>query len=59
MPSSNPTASTDMGRDETGTFKIPSVLTTRATRKTTRFSVSDAKSNARPLWRFSLDLRDQ
>ena len=46
MDSSNPTASANVGRYQTGTFKNPSVLPTRATRKTTRFSVRDAKYNA-------------
>ncbi len=43
-PSPNPTASTDMERHQTGDMQPPSTLATHATRKTTRFSVRDAKS---------------
>ena len=44
--SSNPTASSGVDRNQTLAMQTPNVLTTRATRKTTRFSVRDAKYNA-------------
>ncbi len=44
--SSNPTASTGVDRCQTEPCKNHSVSTTRATRKTTRFGVRDAKNNA-------------
>ena len=44
--SSNPTVSSGVDRNQTMAMQTPSVLTTRATRKTTRFSVRDAKYNA-------------
>ena len=44
--SSNPTASTGVDRCQTGDTQTPSVLATRATRKTTRISTRDAKCNA-------------
>jgi len=45
-PSSNPTASTGVDRYQTGICKTPVFWRPSATRKTTRFSVPDAKYNA-------------
>ena len=44
--SSNPTGSTGVDGCQTGDMRNPSVLTIRATRKTNRFGVRDAKYNA-------------
>ena len=45
-PCSNPTASTGLDRGQTLTCKTPVICRPSATRKTTRFSVRDAKYNA-------------